>query len=113
MLAEVLFQYGFKGVARIKLTDYIGNKIQRDQNIRDNYVAGLMPRDVAVQQINNISAGETQEYLAKLDEEKQAQFDFTEAQYAGYLNDHSEQSAELAGNSVGGSGNENQAGGEK
>lgn len=113
MLAEVLFQYGFKGCARIKLTDYIGNKIQRDQNIRDNYVAGLMPRDVAVQQINNISAGETQEYLAKLDEEKQTQFDFTEAQYAGYLNDHSEQTAELASNSAGRSGNENQAGGER
>lgn len=70
MIAEVLLQYGFTGKARIKLTDYVGNKIQRDQNIRDNYAAGLVPKDVAIQHVNDISAGETQEYIAKIDEEE-------------------------------------------
>lgn len=66
MLDEILYQYGFEGKAHIKLSDYVGNKLLRDQNIRENYQAGLTPDDVAVQQINNISAGETQEYLEKL-----------------------------------------------
>ena len=70
MIAEVLLQYGFTGKARIKLTDYVGNKIQRDQNIRDNYAAGLLPRDVAIQHVNDISAGETEEYIEKIDAEE-------------------------------------------
>ena len=72
MLAEVLKQYGFEENARIKLSDYIGNKLQRDQNIRDNYAAGLIPREVAVQHVNDISAGETAEYIQKIDADQQA-----------------------------------------
>lgn len=72
MLAEVLYQAGFEGKAKIRLSDYIGNTILRDQNIRENYGAGLIPREEAVQRINNLSSEETQEYLKKLDEETQA-----------------------------------------
>lgn len=72
MLEEVLKQYGFKETARIKLSDYIGNKLQRDQNIRNNYAAGLIPREVAVQHVNDISAGETAEYIQKIDADQQA-----------------------------------------
>lgn len=70
MLNEVCYQYGFKETVSIKLADYIGNKILRDQNIRENYAAGLVPQDIAVQRINDISAGETQEYIRKIDEDK-------------------------------------------
>lgn len=109
MLAEVLRLYGFKGKARIKLSDYIGNKILRDQNIRDNYLAGLVPKDVAVQRINDISAGETQEYLNKINEERQAEQEFTESQFANYLseaqNDNSQSTAEFTSDSFGRGGN--------
>lgn len=113
MLAEVLRQYGFKGKARIKLSDYIGNKILRDQNIRDNYSTGLIPREIAVQRINDISAGETQEYITKLDKEKNDSYFETEADYVRTFNDNSKPTAEFASDSAGRGGNENQAGSEE
>ncbi len=66
MLAEVLYQSGVKGTAKIRLSDYIGNTLLRDKNIRENYLAGLVPKEEAVQRINNISAKETAEYMEKL-----------------------------------------------
>lgn len=112
MLAEVLRQYGFTGKARVKLTDYIGNKILRDQNIRENYLAGLVPRDVAVQRINDVSVSEAEEYINKIDEQEKSKATFTEEQYMRYVNDNSEPTAEYAGNSLGRSGDENQEGNE-
>ncbi len=73
MLAEVLYQAGMTGKAKIRLSDYIGNALLRDENIRENYLAGLIPKEEAVQRINNISAKETAEYLAKLKEQQAAQ----------------------------------------
>lgn len=70
MIAEVLHQAGFVGKAKIHLSDYIGNTLLRDQNIRDNYGAGLIPRREAVQRVNNLSAAETEEYMVKLDEDQ-------------------------------------------
>lgn len=70
MLAEVLYQSGINGVAKIRLSDYIGNTLLRDQNIRENYASGLVPKEEAVQRINNISAKETEEYMKKLAEQK-------------------------------------------
>ena len=69
---KVFFQYGFGKSASIKLADYIGNKLLRDQNIRENYAAGLLPLDIAVQRINDISASETQEYIRKIEEEQKS-----------------------------------------
>lgn len=70
MLAEVLYQAGLTGKAKIRLSDYIGNALLRDQNIRENYLAGLIPKEEAVQRINNISAKETTEYMKKLSEQQ-------------------------------------------
>lgn len=67
MIAEVLYQSGFSGKAKIHLSDYIGNTLLRDQNIRENYTAGLIPRQEAVQRVNNLSAEETEEYMQKLE----------------------------------------------
>ena len=72
MLEEVLRYYGFVGTVRLQLTDYIGNKVTRDMNTRENYTAGLTSRERAVQDINNLSAAETQEEIAKIDAETSA-----------------------------------------
>lgn len=82
MIAEVLYQSGFTGKAKIHLSDYIGNTLLRDQNIRDNYAAGLIPRAEAVQRVNNLSAEETEEYLAKLEEDDKRK---QETSYGGGL----------------------------
>lgn len=75
-IKEVLFQNGFKGTATLQLSDYIGNKLERDNNIRQNYEIGLTPKDIAVQLVNGLDKKETQEYLDKLmeDEEQQQAF---------------------------------------
>lgn len=78
ILDEVLYQlYNdagqaelFKfGMVTVKLSDYIGNPLQRDRNIRENYAAGLIPKETAVQKINDLTAAETQEYLSKISED--------------------------------------------
>ena len=69
-IAEVLYQHGFSGRATLQLSDYIGNKLMRDENVRQNYASGLIPRDTAVQIINGLSAKETDEYLNKIKQEQ-------------------------------------------
>lgn len=68
-IAEILYQEKFEGAATIQLSDYIGNKILRDENIRANYAAHLIPQETAIQQINGISVAETQEYMDKIAED--------------------------------------------
>ena len=75
-LEEILRLEGFKGTAKLQLSDYIGNKIQSDANLRANYEAGAIPKDVFVKKINGLTDKETDEYLAKIaedDKAKQAQ----------------------------------------
>lgn len=88
-IAEVLYQHGFSGKATLQLSDYIGNKLTRDENIRQNYSSGLIPQSTAIQIVNGLSAKETDEYLAKIDaddEKKQqwesyGQFPFNDSNY--------------------------------
>lgn len=68
-LREVLRQEGFDPNVQLQLGDYIGNKLEFDGNVRENYAAGLLPRETAVQTINNLTAAETQEYLKKLEKD--------------------------------------------
>lgn len=86
-IAEVLFQAGFAGKATVQLSDYIGNKILRDKNVRENYLAGLIPRSVAIQQISGVDAKETAEYEEKIDEDEKkrtfGQAPFNDADYFG------------------------------
>ena len=108
MLNEVLYQLykdsgkDYDGRIKIKLSDYIGNPLLRDQNIRENYQAGLIPQETAVQRVNSISDSETQEYLRKIseDQKKNNPFDGLDEEYKG-INDDSEQTAEPTGDSVG------------
>ena len=89
MLKEVAYQEELDDNIEIKLTDYIGNKLLFDQNVRENYTAKLIPKDVAVQLINNLSVSETKEYLDKLKqeliEEQQSRMppEFNESDYFG------------------------------
>lgn len=69
-LEEVLYLEGFGGQATVQLSDYIGNKIQRDANLRANYEAGALPQETFVQKINGISAKETKEYCDKINAER-------------------------------------------
>ena len=58
------------GKTTVQLSDYIGNKLQHDANLRDNYAAGGIPKDAFIQQLNNISKRETDEYMSKITEEQ-------------------------------------------
>ncbi len=69
-LREILRQEGFSTDIRLQLGDYIGNKIEFDQNIRENYNAGLIPQEEAVKQVNNLSVSETTEYMDKIKEDE-------------------------------------------
>lgn len=77
ILDEVLYQF-YKDMGQdyarnvyIRMSDYIGNPLQRDQNTRENYAAGLIPQEVAVQRINGTSDRETAEYVAKINAERE------------------------------------------
>lgn len=73
MLKEVAYQEGLSTDIELKLTDYIGNKLKFDENVRQNLAAGIIPREIAVQQVNNLSASETKDYLEKIKEDGQSQ----------------------------------------
>lgn len=68
-LREVLRQEGFAADVQLQLGDYIGNKLQYDANTRENYAAGLVPKEIAIKQINNLTDGETQEYIDKISQD--------------------------------------------
>ncbi len=72
-IKEILRLEGYSDDISLKLSDYIGNKIARDQNMRENVAAGLVPKETAVQIINGLSAAETQEYMDKLNAEADSQ----------------------------------------
>ena len=101
-IQEIARLEGLDDNVELKLSDYIGNKLQSDQNIRENFAAGLIPKEAAVQAINNLSAAETREYLEKLKNEQQESMEaaFNERDYFGQ--------AESAGFDDRRSGNENQ-----
>ena len=86
-IAEVLYQHRIKGKATIQLSDYIGNKLMRDENMRQNYAAGLVPHETAVQVVNGLSAKETAEYMAKIStEQKESAFgakEYDDSEYFG------------------------------
>lgn len=104
---EILFQEGYESESvQVQFGDYIGNKLQYDENIRQNYTSGLIPKETAVKLINNLTERETQEYLQKIkadDEEKAKResagvFEFNDKDYFGdEVNDGSAGKAEQIG----------------
>lgn len=65
-LREILRQEGFSTDIHLQLGDYIGNKLEFDENVRANYAANLIPQEQAVMMVNNLSVSETAEYMEKL-----------------------------------------------
>lgn len=86
-IAEVLYQTGFVGKVTVQMSDYIGNKMLRDENARQNYAAGLLPHETAVQLVNGLSAKETAEFMEKIAaEQKESAFGgkvYDESDYFG------------------------------
>ena len=116
-LAEVLQHDGFSPNIQLQLGDYIGNKLRYDENVRLNYQAGLTPQKEAIKQVHNLTDGEAEEYLEKIQAEQKekfnAQYGFTEEQYMRSLDDNSKPTAQPSGDRLGRSGNEDQAGYER
>lgn len=69
-IKEVLYQENYSTDVNIRLSDYIGNKIQRDENLRANYLAKGMSHEEFVQQINNYSHSETLESIEKIKQDE-------------------------------------------
>lgn len=69
-LREVLRHERYNSDVHIQMSDYVGNKMQFDNNVRQNYAAELIPQEVAIKQINNLTDSETMEYLKKITEER-------------------------------------------
>jgi len=108
-LREVLYQEGFSDEVQVQLSDYIGNKLQFDQNVRENLNSGLIPQEIAVKQVNNLTEAETQEYMAKIriEEKQKNPYDGISEEYQGILNDNSEQTVKSPSISAGRSGSGN------
>ena len=76
LVNEVLYQLykdageEYSDKVTVKLSDYIGNPLLRDQNIRDNLASGLIPQEVAIQRVNATSDKETTEFLEKIKKEQ-------------------------------------------
>lgn len=74
-----------------KMSDYIGNKLQADENTRLNYQAGLLPRMKAMQNLNGTTTKETlddiQDILSEEKEKRQTELqnlglsDFNDSDY--------------------------------
>ena len=86
-LREILKQEGFSCDAQIKLYDYIGNKIQFDQNVRANKEAGLIPTEVAVKLVNGLTESETSEYMEKIKTEQEEESKREQSRYGNALFD--------------------------
>lgn len=107
-IREILYQEDFSDDVYIQLSDYIGNKMQYDQNIRDNAREGYLPKKEAVKRINNLTEEETNEYLQKIKEDKEAEeVSMTDFNFGGNVNGNSEQTAKLSSVSVGRGGDGN------
>ena len=87
---EVLYQFykdigvEYTDTVKIRLSDYIGNTLSRDENIRANLQAGVTSKEKAVREINNLSAEETNEMLAKIEQDQKTQLNaFNDSNYFG------------------------------
>ena len=104
-IREILYQEDFSTDVTVQLSDYIGNKLQYDQNIRDNMREGLIPHKQAVKQVNNLTENETEEWLQAISEDKKAERVPYDDFNLGGNNGNSEQTAQLSGINLGSGGN--------
>lgn len=67
-IREVLWQEDFSDDVYVQLSDYIGNKLQYDQNVRDNVREGLLPKEEGIKRVNNLTEEEFISCLEKVRE---------------------------------------------
>ncbi len=109
---EVLFQEDFNDDVYVQLSDYIGNKLQYDQNIRDNLRENVIPKEEAVKRINNLTDEETKEYLEKIKKNSQEEnLAYENFNLGGNVNDNSKQTIEPTSVGFGRSGSEDKGNG--
>mgnify|MGYP001625294744 CR=1 FL=1 len=112
-LREVLRHEDFSCEIQLQLGDYIGNKLRYDENVRANFEAKLTPQREAIKQIHNLTDKEADEYFEKIQEDMQREQEFSENQiWEQIANANSQPTAQYSGDSLGGGGNENTAGGQ-
>lgn len=104
ILREILRQEGLSTDAQIQLDDYIGNKMHHDQNVRENYAAGLVPLEVAIKKVNNLNDEETKDYIKKIKSEQAVDYEMMETAGEdpntfkdGVNDEYSEDAVEYAG----------------
>lgn len=93
VIREVCAQEGLSTDISINMGDYVYNRLESNEDIRRNYEARLIPKEKAVQMINNLSLSETAEYMEKIDNDQKnmeaLENSFGKAEYYGEYSDMS------------------------
>lgn len=113
MISDVLYFYGISGKVTIEWGRAAVNSSQENEELLRDYQAGVLPlRTYLRKRWLDLSEEEVEKMANEIEEERRAQTEMTMNEYLGELNNDSKQTAEYAGDRPGGSGDENQAGGE-
>lgn len=114
MLSDVAYFYGYSGEVGIQWGRAAANSARENQELLEDYRAGTLPlRDYLRKRWPDLGEEEVENMASEI-EQRDREFDYSEADYARDLsNVDSKPTTEYAGNSIGGSRNKNQTGGEK
>jgi len=109
MLADVAYFYGYSEDVDIQWGRAAANSARENQELMQDYQAGTLPlREYLRRRWTDLREEDVEKLALEIEEEqKKNQIMFDERDYFGENNDNSEQAAEYAGDSVGGSGNRN------
>lgn len=114
MLADVLAFYGIEGEVTIEWGRAAVNSAQENEELLRDYQAGTLPlRTYLRKRWVDLSEEEVEKMAQEIETERSEQTEYTMNEYLRQLNDYSKQTAQPSGFVVGGSGDEDQAGGER
>lgn len=113
MLADVLSFYGVNGEVTIEWGRAAVNSTQENEELLRDYQAGTLPlRTYLRKRWNDLSEEEVEKMAQEIEAERRAEMPYTSDEITGLINDFSKPTAQYSGDSFGGGGNENTAGGE-
>lgn len=113
MLADVLGFYGVNGEVTIEWGRAAVNSTQENEELLRDYQAGTLPlRTYLRKRWNDLSEEEVEKMAQEIEAERQAQMPYTSDEITRLINDFGKPTAQYSGDSLGGGGNENTAGGE-
>lgn len=114
MLADVLAFYGIEGEVTIEWGRAAVNSAQENEELLRDYQAGTLPlRTYLRKRWVDLSEEEVEKMAQEIEAERSEQTEYTMNEYLRQLNDYSKQTAQPSGFGLGGSGDEDQAGGER